>query len=125
MKSKIVVNVRAEDVPDADLPRYKASARLDLFDKIDQVATLTPPPSNLPRTGGVNFALLPNEDLKGLARRVTGSEDNWQQIAKDNGISSPTDLFPLQTIWVSNSLLKTVPNQPASTDRPASEKNEE
>ncbi len=110
-QSKIVVNVRAEDVPDKDLPLYKASTRINLFNRIDQVAALAPPPSTLPRTGGVNFALLPNEDLPGLAKRVTGNADNWKQIAKDNGISSPADLTPLQTIWVNNSLLDNAPKQ--------------
>lgn len=117
-KSKIVVNVRVEDVPDSDLNRYKASTRLDLFHKIDQIAALTPPPSSLPHTGGVNFALLPKEDLMGLAKRVTGSADNWRQIAKDNGISSPNDVTPFQTIWVRSSLLKAAPKQPASADSP-------
>jgi hypothetical protein len=115
-RSKIIVNVRADDVPDADLARYKASVRLDLFEKIDQVAKLTPPPSTIPRSGGVNFALLPNEDLKGLAKRATGSADNWQAIAKDNGLSSPTDLTPLQTIWVRDSLLTETPKPPPSAD---------
>ncbi|MFI5352404.1 MAG: hypothetical protein ACHQZS_05505 [Candidatus Binatales bacterium] len=118
-KSKIVVNVRAEDVPDKDLPLYKASTRLDLFNKIDQVAALTPPPSKLPRTGGVNFALLPNEDLRGLAKRTTGNADNWRQIAKDNGLSSPNDLTPLQTIWVSDSLLGSAPKQSRPSDSPS------
>ncbi len=117
-KSKVIVNVRAEDVPDEDLARYKASARLDLFRKIDQVAALTPPPSNLPRSGGVNFALLPNEDLQGLAKRATGNADNWRQIAKDNGISSPADLTPLQTIWVNDNLLSRAPKQPGSSEPP-------
>jgi len=115
-KSKIVVNVRAEDVPDKDLPLYKASTRLDLFNKIDQVAALTPPPSRLPRTGGVNFALLPSEDLRGLAKRVTGNAANWRRIAKDNGLSSPNDLTPLQTIWVSDSLLGSTTKQSKPSD---------
>jgi hypothetical protein len=111
--SRIIVNVRTEDIPDSDLARYKATARLDLFNKIKHLAELTPPPSTIPRTGGVNFALLPNEDLRGLARRVTGREENWNQIAKDNGISSAGDLTPLQTIWVRNSLLKGAPARPS------------
>jgi hypothetical protein len=48
---------------------------------------------------------MPHEDLKGLAQRVTGSADNWQLIAKDNGLRSPTDVAPFQSIWVRNSLL--------------------
>jgi hypothetical protein len=115
-KSKIVVNVRAEDVPDSDLPLYKASTRLDLFKKIDQVAALTPPPSTLPRTGGVNFALLPGEDLPALAKRATGNADNWRQIAKDNGLASPGDVTPLQTIWVRDTLLGSAPAQPKPSD---------
>jgi hypothetical protein len=118
-RSKVVVNVRAEDIPDDQLPKYKASARLDLFNKLDQLIAAAPPPSNLPRSGGVNFALLPNEDLKGLALRVTGDADNWKQIAHDNGISSPTDVSALQTIWVRNSLLKNVaPPAPGSGSAP-------
>jgi hypothetical protein len=115
-RSTIIVNVRAEDVPDADLARYKASVRLNLFEKIDEVAKLTPPPSTLPRSGGVNFALLPNEDLKGLARRATGNADNWPAIAKDNGLASPNDITPLQMIWVRNSLLNDTPKPPPSAD---------
>lgn len=117
-KSKIIINVRVEDIPDDQLDRYKASNRFDLFHKIEQLAALTPPPSNAPRTGGVNFALLPNEDLKGLAKRVTGSPDNWQLIAKDNGLTSPSDVTPFQTIWVRNSLLNDVPKQPSVSDSP-------
>lgn len=115
-KSKVVVNLRIEDIPDSELDHYKASARLDLFHKIDEVAKLTPPPSNLPRTGGVNFTLLPNEDLRGLAKRVTGSGDNWHEIARDNGISSPSDVTAFETIWVRNSLLKDAPVRPATSD---------
>jgi hypothetical protein len=120
VKSKVVVNLRVRDIPDSDLDQYRASTRLDLFHKIDEVAKLTPPPSNLPRTGGVNFTLLPHEDLAALAKRVTGSADNWREIAKDNGISSPSDVTPFETIWVRNSLLKGAPIRPPTSD--ASEK---
>jgi len=105
-KSKIIVNTRTEGIPDEQLPSYKASTRFDLFKEIDELAAKFPPPSRLPATGGVNFTLLPNEDLKALAKRVTGSEDNWQQIAKDNGLASPADVTPFENIWVRNSLLK-------------------
>ena len=105
-KSKIVVNLRGQHIAQDALGQYKASTRLGLFNAIDQLAARYPPPSGRPREGGVNFALLPNEDLRGLAKRVTGDESNWREIAKDNGISSPTDVTPFQTIWVSNSLLK-------------------
>jgi len=117
-KSKIIVNARTEDIPDDQLDHYKASARLDLFNEIDRVASLTPPPSVVPRTGGVNFALLPNEDLKGLAMRVTGDSNNWQSIAKDNGISSASDVTPFQTIWVRNDFLKNAPKQPSASSTP-------
>ena len=50
-----------------------------------------PPEGGTPNEGGVNYALLPNEDLKALARRATGNEDNWQIIAQDNGLKSPSD----------------------------------
>jgi hypothetical protein len=105
-KSKIMVNVRTESIPDASLPSYKASARFDLFKEIDELAAKFPPPSQLPTTGGVNFTLLPDEDLKALSKRVTGSEANWQEIAKDNGLSSPAEVTPFENIWVRNSLLK-------------------
>lgn len=105
-KSKIIVNVRTEGIPDEELAGYKASTRFDLFKEIDELAAKFPPPSRLPSTGGVNFTLLPNEDLKALAKRVTGSEDNWREIAKDNGLSSPSDVTPFENIWVKNSLLK-------------------
>jgi hypothetical protein len=44
--------------------------------------------------------------LKALATRATGSAENWQIIAKDNGLSSPTDVTAFQNIWVRNNLLK-------------------
>lgn len=105
-KSKIVVNLHTQSIPDNELPQYTASKRFMLFNEIDEIAAKYPPPSNLPSSGGVNFTLLPHEDLKSFAKRVTGNEDNWRQIAKDNGLKSPTDVTPFQSIWVSNSLLK-------------------
>jgi hypothetical protein len=105
-KSKILVNVRTESIPDNMLASYKASARFDLFKEIDELAVKFPPASQHPTTGGVNFTLLPDEDLKALSKRVTGSESNWQEIAKDNGLSSASDVSPFENIWVRNSLLK-------------------
>jgi hypothetical protein len=107
-KSKIIVNVRTEGIPDEQLASYKASNRFDLFKEIDELAAKYPPPSRMPASGGVNFALLPNEDLPAFAKRVTGNADNWRQIAKDNGLSA-TDLAPFESIWVPNRLLKSAP----------------
>jgi hypothetical protein len=104
-RSRIIVNVRAEDVPDDELSRYQASTRIGLFAKVDQLATKFPPSGGTPNEGGVNYALLPNEDLKALARRATGSEDNWQTIAQDNGLKSPSDASGLPSVWIRNSLL--------------------
>jgi hypothetical protein len=73
------------------------------------LAAELPPARRTPNTGGVNFALLPNEDLRGLAKRVTGDPDNWKAIADRNGLTSPTDVTPLQTIWVPDSLIKSKP----------------
>src|SRR5579885_2375898 len=95
-RSKIVVNVRGQNVTEAELEDYKASKKLNLFTQIDQLAQSYPPQPTTPTAGGVNFALLPNEDLKGLAQRVTGSADNWRVIAQDNGLKSPTDVAPFQ-----------------------------
>jgi hypothetical protein len=108
-RSKIIVNVRTEGIPDEQLARYKASSRFALFQEIDELAANLPPKSKLPSSGGVNFTLLPNEDLKTLAQRVTGRTDNWRQIAEDNGLKSPSDVTPFENIWVRNSLLKPVP----------------
>jgi hypothetical protein len=108
-RSKIIVNVRTEAIPDGQLARYKASNRFALFKEIDELAAASPPTSKLPSSGGVNFTLLPNEDLPTLARRVTGHADNWRQIAQDNGLKSPSDVTPFESIWVRNSLLKPVP----------------
>jgi hypothetical protein len=108
-RTKIIVNVRTEGIPDQELARYKASNRFALFNEIDEVAAKYPPKSKLPSSGGVNFTLLPNEDLKALARRVTGRADNWRQIASDNGLTSESDVTPFESIWVRNSLLKPVP----------------
>jgi len=108
-RSKIIVNVRTEAIPDEDLPRYKASNRYALFKEVDELATRFPPKSGLPGSGGVNFTLLPNEDLRALARRVTGNPENWRQIAQDNGLKSDVDVTPFENIWVRNSLLKPPP----------------
>ena len=107
--SKIIVNVRTEGIPDEQLANYKASNRFALFKEIDELASQFPPKSRLPSSGGVNFTLLPNEDLRALARRVTGNPDNWHQIAEDNGLKSATDVTPFENIWVRNSLLKPLP----------------
>ena len=100
--SRVVVNVRVEDIADEDIPKYNATTRLNLFAKIDALAAKFPPSGGTPKEGGVNYALLPNEDLKGLAKRATGNEDNWRQIAQDNGLKSPTDGANLPSIWVRN-----------------------
>jgi hypothetical protein len=103
--SRIIVNVHAEDIAPDQIDSYQATKRLSLFTKFDQFASKFPPSGITPREGGVNFALLPGEDLKSLAKRVTGNADNWQEIAKDNGLKSATDLSGAQTIWVPNTLL--------------------
>jgi hypothetical protein len=108
-RSKIIVNVRTEGIPDEQLASYKASNRFALFKEIEELASRFPPKSGLPSSGGVNFTLLPNEDLRALARRVTGNPDNWHQIAMDNGLKSATDVTPFENIWVRNSLLKPLP----------------
>jgi hypothetical protein len=107
-KSRIIVNVRTEGIPDDQLSSYKASNRFALFKEIDELASRNPPPSSTPASGGVNFTLLPNEDLQALARRATGNAKNWQTIAKDNGLTSATDVTPFENVWVRNSLLKRV-----------------
>jgi len=108
-KSKIIVNVRADDIPDDQVALYKASRQFDMFHKLDQLAARLPPSPQTPASGGVNFALLPKEDLKGLAKRVTGNADNWREIAKDNGITAPSDVSPFQTLWVRNELINSKP----------------
>jgi hypothetical protein len=115
-KSKVVVNVHTEGIPDSQIADYKASKRFALFGEIDELAAKYPPPSSTPASGGVNFTLLPNEDLKALARRVTGSEDNWRQIAKDNSLGSPTEVTPFQSIWVANNLIKRAPEKAHSAE---------
>jgi len=115
-KSKVVVNVHTEGIPDSQIADYKASKRFALFGEIDELAAKYPPPSSTPASGGVNFTLLPNEDLKALARRVTGSEDNWRQIAKDNSLGSPTEVTPFQSIWVANDLIKRPPGKAHSAE---------
>jgi hypothetical protein len=103
--SRIVANVETQDISDADLNNYLPSNKLNLFSKFDQLAAQFPPPSTTPRAGGVNFALLPGENLKALALRATGNESNWKQIAKDNGLTSSTDLSSIQSIWISDTML--------------------
>ena len=110
-RSTIVVNVRTQDIPESDLDQYKASTRLNLFNKIDQIAEKNPPTTGTPREGGVNYTLLPGEDLQALSKRVTGNPANWKAIAKDNGLKSTTDTAGLKAVWVRNTLLK-----PTSSD---------
>ena len=109
-RTKEIVNVRTEYIADELQASYKAGNRFALFKEIDELASKYPPPSRLPSTGGVNFTLLPNEDLKALAKRVTGEEKNWSAIAKDNGLASAKDVTPFQNVWVRNSLLKPIPH---------------
>jgi hypothetical protein len=103
--SRIVANVRTEDIPDQDIAKYQPTPRLNLFAKVDELAAKFPPAGGTPKEGGVNYALLPNEDLKGLAKRATGDENNWRQIAQDNGLTSPTDAANLPSVWIRNALL--------------------
>jgi hypothetical protein len=103
--SRIVVNVRAEDIPDQDVAKYNPTTRLNLFGKFDELAAKFPPAGGTPKEGGVNYALLPNEDLKGLAKRATGNENNWREIAQDNGLKSPSDAATLPSVWIRNTLL--------------------
>jgi hypothetical protein len=112
-KANIVVNVRTEYIPERDIEKYKASRRFNMFHKLDTLAATLPPARKTPSTGGVNFVLLPKEDLKGLAKRVTGDSANWKIIADQNGLKSPTDVSPFQTIWVPDALIKSG-SQPGS-----------
>ncbi|MGH7907069.1 MAG: hypothetical protein ACREP6_10610, partial [Candidatus Binataceae bacterium] len=107
--SRIIVDLRGDFVTPDELRKYQASTRLNLFKQIDQLAANSAPPAETPTAGGVKFVLLPNEDLRGFARRVTGNAQNWEIIAKDNGIRSPAGVTPFQTIWVRNTLLKHAP----------------
>ena len=104
-QSRIVANLRVEDIPADQLSAYYPTKRLDLFNKVDQLAANEPPPSTTPRSGGVNFALLPGEDLRALAKRATGNEDNWRAIASENGLTSPTNIQGVQSVWIPNRLL--------------------
>jgi hypothetical protein len=105
-RSRVIANVQGQDMTDVQIADFKAASKVDFFNKLDRLIAQAPPPPRVPASGGVNYALLPKEDLKGLAKRVTGNADNWQQIAKDNGLVSPDTVAPFQTIWVRNSLLK-------------------
>jgi hypothetical protein len=104
-RSRVIVNVRTQDMPDDELSKYQATTRLNLFMKIDQLAAKYPPNGGTPNEGGVNYAVLPNEDLKALAKRATGDPNNWQKIAADNGLKNPTDASSMTSVWIRNSLL--------------------
>jgi hypothetical protein len=118
-RSKIVANVRTENIPADQIDGYKASKKLNLFNDFDELASKLPPPSLTPGSGGVNFALLPGEDLAALSKRVTGNPDNWPQIAKDNGLKSVGDTAGLQSVWVANSLIpKSKPIAPQQPSGP-------
>ena len=114
--STIVANVRTEDIPADEVDNYKASKKLNLFSDFDELASKLPPPPLTPGSGGVNFAILPGEDLAALSKRVTGNPDNWHQIAKDNGLKSVSDTAGLQSVWIANSL---IPKAKATTAHPA------
>ena len=103
--SRIIANVETKDIADNEIDSYLATKKLNLFSKFDQIAAKSPPPTSTPRQGGVNFALLPGESLKELAKRATGSEASWRRIATDNGLTSSSDLSGVQTIWISDTLL--------------------
>ena len=104
-RSRIVANVRADHIENDQVDNYKASKRLNLFNDFDELALKLPPPSMTPGSGGVNFALLPGEDLASLSKRVTGSPDNWPQIAKDNGLKSVNDTAGVSSVWIANQLI--------------------
>ena len=104
-RSKIIANVRAENISNDEIDNYKPSKKLNLFTDFDQLASKLPPPPLTPGSGGVNFAILPGEDLAALSKRVTGKPDNWPQIAKDNGLKSVNDTAGLQSVWIANSLI--------------------
>ena len=104
-RSKIIVNVRTVNMSPDQISNYKASTRLNLFNDFDKLAAALPPTPLTPGSGGVNYALLPGEDLAALAKRVTGNPDNWPQIAKDNGLKSVSDTSGIQSVWVANSLI--------------------
>ena len=75
--------------------------------EIQSVRSGVPLPLGAYRRGsGVNFALLPGENLRALAKRATGNEANWEKIAADNGLTPSSDLSGVQSIWVSDSLLE-------------------
>jgi len=116
--SRIIVNVRGEDMAREDLSQYKAAQRLDLFNKFDQLAQQFPPTATAPCPKGVIFFVLPNEDLKALAKRATGDESKWKQIAKDNAISSPTELAGVRSVCVRANLIgqKSAPAPDASAN---------
>lgn len=122
-KSRIVVELEARGIPEDKLGRYTANSRFSLFGEIDELAAKYPPPSHLPSTGGVKFTVLPNENLRAFAKRVTGNPENWRPIAEDNHLSSPSDVSPFQTLWVRNALLPASgpPAQAASPDTPHSQ----
>jgi hypothetical protein len=117
-RSTVVVNVETQDIPEDQLANYKASTRIELFQKIDALAQANPANTGAPAEGGVNYAVLPGEDLKGLAKRVTGNSDNWEQIARDNGLRSPTDTAGVKSIWVRNTLLKPVAGGSSAEAKP-------
>jgi uncharacterized protein YndB with AHSA1/START domain len=118
-RSKIIANLHTENIPDTDIDNYNATKRLNLFNDFDQLAANLPPPPLTPGSGGVNFTLLPGEDLAALSRRVTGNPDNWPQIAKDNGLKSVNDTAGVQSVWVANSLIpKPNPNPPHPASGP-------
>ena len=105
-RSRVIANVEGRDMTDAQVVAFKAAQEFNFFNKLDQLVAQAAPASTTPASGGVNYSLLPKEDLEGLAKRVTGNASNWHQIAKDNGLSSASDVPSSQTVWVRNALLK-------------------
>ena len=104
-QSRVIANLRVEDIADDQVDNYKATRRLDLFNKLDKLMAQGAPTPSTPRSGGVNFALLPGETLPALAKRATGRAENWRVIAADNGLGAGSNLTGVQSVWVRNTLL--------------------
>ena len=98
--SRVVVNVRVEDIPDEDIAKYNATTRLNLFTKIDQLAAQYPPSEGTPKEGGVNYALLPNEEFQaGLMGVSIVRTDLQNQQNQQTGEFTPDDRATLQQIY--------------------------
>ena len=99
-KSNIVANVRTEYVPEDEIASYKASRRFDMFHKLDSLAATLPPERKAPSSGGRQFRPAAERRSARFGQARHRESRQLEGYRRANGLTSPTDVTPFQTIWV-------------------------